>query len=63
MELEAGMVKKGHDKSLGNALYLDMVMVSSMYKTGKNSQKCVLGEYSVFHTNYFSIKCLRKNNE
>ena len=38
MELEAGTVKKGHDKSLGgdwNALYLDMVMVSLMYKTGK----------------------------
>ena len=36
MELEAGMVKKGHDKSLGgNALYLDMVVVSLMCKAGK----------------------------
>ena len=36
MELEARMVKKGHDKSLGgNALYLDMVVVSLMCKAGK----------------------------
>lgn len=36
MELEAGMVKKGHDKSLGgNTLYLDMVVISLMCKTGK----------------------------
>ena len=66
MELEAGTVKKGHDKSLGgdwNALYLDMVMVSLMYKTGKTHRNVLLSEYSLFHTNYFSIKCLRKNNE
>ena len=53
MELEAGIVKKGHDKSLGgdwNALYLDMVMVSLMYKTGKTHRNV----YSV-NTVYFTL--------
>ena len=53
MELEAGTVKRGHDKSLesdGNALCLDMVMVSLMYKTGKTHRNV----YSV-NTVYFTL--------
>ena len=37
MDLEGSMINKGHDISFGgdgNDLYLDMVMVSLMYKTG-----------------------------
>lgn len=53
MDLEAGTVKKGYDKSLGgdgNALCLDMVMVSLMYKTGKTHRNI----YSV-NTVYFTL--------
>lgn len=53
MDLEAGTVKKGYDKSLGgdgNALCLDMVMVSLMYKTGKTHRNV----YSV-NTVYFTL--------
>lgn len=53
MELEAGTVKRGHDKSLesdGNALCLDMVMVSLMYKKGKTHRNI----YSV-NTVYFTL--------
>ena len=53
MELEAGIFRKGHDKSLGgdgNALCLDMVMVSLMYKTGKTHRNI----YSV-NTVYFTL--------
>jgi len=53
MDLEAGTVKKGYDKSLGgdgNALCLDMVMVSLMYKKGKTHRNI----YSV-NTVYFTL--------
>lgn len=37
MDLKGSIVNKGHDTSFGrygNVLYLDMVMVPLMYKTG-----------------------------
>ena len=41
-------------------LCLDMVMVSLMYKTGKTHRNVLLSEYSLFHTNYFSISVREK---
>ena len=53
MDLEGSMINKGHDTSFGgdgNDLYLDMVMVSLMYKTGKTHRNI----YSV-NTVYFTL--------